>query len=333
MPGSSRNELTGFLEANRVETRNLFSGNLLRHPAFESIECRVVGDLAATDAIMERTFFVGVYPGIDEPRMDYMIDVFKRFMDGERVTAVEAARRPPRTAAEERTWRSSARSRAWSRASSITAPACTPSSCGLRRQRPDSSPASSSTSPSTHTSRAGSGLSHASSRSRVRLSSAIDSRSPSAVKGPFTERMERELAQGREVWVKLPYGEFVVDASRDAVLFAGGTGVTAFTAFLQSLEPQAAPRALLFYGARTPELFIYGPLAEACACVARSLACTLVPETSEGRLDVASSWPAIETLESPIFYLSGPPRMLTALTGQLRERGVQPERIRTDAWE
>jgi len=53
-----------------------------------------------------------------------------------------------------------------------------------------------------------------------------------AVKGAFTARMERELAPGVNVWVKLPYGEFVVDPSRDAVLFAGGPGVTAFTAFL-----------------------------------------------------------------------------------------------------
>jgi CDP-6-deoxy-D-xylo-4-hexulose-3-dehydrase len=83
--GFTRNELTRFLEANRVETRNLFSGNLLRHPAFERIEHRVVGDLARTDEVMQRTFFVGVYPGIDEPRMEYMIDVFRRFMDGERV--------------------------------------------------------------------------------------------------------------------------------------------------------------------------------------------------------------------------------------------------------
>ncbi|HEX5643728.1 MAG TPA: DegT/DnrJ/EryC1/StrS family aminotransferase, partial [Thermoleophilia bacterium] len=86
----TRNELTRFLEANRVETRNLFSGNLLRHPAFEDIERRVVGDLAATDAVMERTFFVGVYPGIDEPRLQYMIDVFGRFMDGERAVGVGA---------------------------------------------------------------------------------------------------------------------------------------------------------------------------------------------------------------------------------------------------
>ena len=83
--GFTRNELTGFLEANRIETRTLFSGNLLRHPAFETIERRVVGELTNTDAVMNRTFFVGVYPGIDDARMDYVIDAFGRFMAGERV--------------------------------------------------------------------------------------------------------------------------------------------------------------------------------------------------------------------------------------------------------
>ena len=85
--GFTRNELTGFLEANRIETRTLFSGNLLRHPAFETIERRVVGDLANTDVVMNRTFFVGVYPGIDDARMDYVIDAFGRFMAGARAAA------------------------------------------------------------------------------------------------------------------------------------------------------------------------------------------------------------------------------------------------------
>jgi CDP-6-deoxy-D-xylo-4-hexulose-3-dehydrase len=82
--GFTRNELTGFLEAKRIETRTLFSGNLLRHPAFETIERRVVGDLANTDVVMNRTFFVGVYPGIDDARMDYVTDAFGRFMAGAR---------------------------------------------------------------------------------------------------------------------------------------------------------------------------------------------------------------------------------------------------------
>jgi CDP-6-deoxy-D-xylo-4-hexulose-3-dehydrase len=84
--GFTRNELTGFLEANRIETRTMFSGNLLRHPAFETIERRVIGDLETTDAITQRTFFVGVYPGLDDARLDYMADAFTRFMSGARPT-------------------------------------------------------------------------------------------------------------------------------------------------------------------------------------------------------------------------------------------------------
>lgn len=82
--GFTRNELTKFLEMNRIETRNLFSGNLLRHPAFENTEHRVVGDLANTDTVMRSTFFIGVYPGIGDSQLDYIADVFARFMRGER---------------------------------------------------------------------------------------------------------------------------------------------------------------------------------------------------------------------------------------------------------
>jgi CDP-6-deoxy-D-xylo-4-hexulose-3-dehydrase len=82
--GFTRNELTRFLEANRIETRNLFSGNLLRHPAFENINCRIVGDLKNTDLITNNTFFIGVYPGIGQPQLDKVADTFARFMNGER---------------------------------------------------------------------------------------------------------------------------------------------------------------------------------------------------------------------------------------------------------
>ncbi len=85
--GFKRNDLTRFLEANRIETRNLFAGNLLRQPAFMDIDCRVVGPLTNTDIIMENTFFIGVYPGIDEAQLSYIELIFKRFFDkGERGT-------------------------------------------------------------------------------------------------------------------------------------------------------------------------------------------------------------------------------------------------------
>lgn len=83
--GFSRNDLTRFLEANKVETRNLFSGNLLRHPAFMDITHRVVGDLTNTDTVMRQTFFIGVYPGLTEGHLAYIAEVFARFMRGERV--------------------------------------------------------------------------------------------------------------------------------------------------------------------------------------------------------------------------------------------------------
>jgi CDP-4-dehydro-6-deoxyglucose reductase, E1 len=82
--GFTRKALTGFLEANRIETRALFAGNLLRQPAFTDIKHRTVGDLANTDLIMERAFFIGVYPGIADSQLDHIENVFKRFMGGER---------------------------------------------------------------------------------------------------------------------------------------------------------------------------------------------------------------------------------------------------------
>jgi CDP-6-deoxy-D-xylo-4-hexulose-3-dehydrase len=83
--GFTRSELTAYLESQRIETRSLFSGNLLRHPAFADIEHRVVGSLDVSDAITERTFFVGVYPGLDDTRVDYIAGAFERFVAGERV--------------------------------------------------------------------------------------------------------------------------------------------------------------------------------------------------------------------------------------------------------
>ncbi len=83
--GFSRNDLTRFLEVHRIETRNLFGGNLLRQPAFLDIPKRVVGDLANTDTIMRDTFFIGVYPGIDDAQLEYVESIFKRFMGGERI--------------------------------------------------------------------------------------------------------------------------------------------------------------------------------------------------------------------------------------------------------
>jgi CDP-6-deoxy-D-xylo-4-hexulose-3-dehydrase len=81
----TRTDLTRYLESKKVETRNLFSGNLLCHPAYQNISHRVAGDLRNTDIIMNRSFFMGVYPGIDEDQLSYVEKVFAHFMKGERM--------------------------------------------------------------------------------------------------------------------------------------------------------------------------------------------------------------------------------------------------------
>jgi CDP-6-deoxy-D-xylo-4-hexulose-3-dehydrase len=82
--GFTRAEIVKFLEGRGVETRSLFAGNLLRHPAFQSIPHRIVRDLRNTDVVMNDTFFVGVYPGLDPARLDHMLSAFTRFFRGER---------------------------------------------------------------------------------------------------------------------------------------------------------------------------------------------------------------------------------------------------------
>lgn len=77
----SRNELVPYLEENKIGTRLLFGGNLLKQPIFteNDYEYRVVGDLRNTDIIMNNTFWIGVWPGIDDNCIKYILDKFRRF--------------------------------------------------------------------------------------------------------------------------------------------------------------------------------------------------------------------------------------------------------------
>ena len=71
-----------------------------------------------------------------------------------------------------------------------------------------------------------------------------------SVRGRYTTRMKNELHEGRRVWIKMPYGDFVIRDSSNVVLLAGGTGITAFTAFLENLMSEHPTMVYLVYGAR-----------------------------------------------------------------------------------
>ena len=70
------------MEECHVETRLLFAGNVIRQPGYRDIRHRTVGSLANSDLVLRSTFFVGVYPGMDDARIDYMLDVFADFFAG-----------------------------------------------------------------------------------------------------------------------------------------------------------------------------------------------------------------------------------------------------------
>ena len=79
-----REELINHLESKGIQTRTLFAGNLIKHPCFDEMRqagtgYRVVGDLQNTDAIMNNTFWIGVYPGMTREMIDYMIKTIRTF--------------------------------------------------------------------------------------------------------------------------------------------------------------------------------------------------------------------------------------------------------------
>ena len=82
--GFTRNELTGYLEQNKIQTRNLFAGNLTKHPCFDEMRqtgegYRIVGELKNTDFVMTNGFWIGVFPGMTKEMNQWMIKCISDF--------------------------------------------------------------------------------------------------------------------------------------------------------------------------------------------------------------------------------------------------------------
>ncbi len=77
--GISRNDLIRFLDEQKIGTRLLFAGNLTRQPYFEGVEYRVSGELTNTDLTMNQTFWLGIYPGLTEEHLDFVVKQFETF--------------------------------------------------------------------------------------------------------------------------------------------------------------------------------------------------------------------------------------------------------------
>jgi len=79
--GFTRNEIVRFLEDNKIATRMLFAGNIIRHPSFENVKYRIYRDLVNTDFIMNNTFWIGVYPGFTEKMINYILEKIDEFFE------------------------------------------------------------------------------------------------------------------------------------------------------------------------------------------------------------------------------------------------------------
>jgi NAD(P)H-flavin reductase len=170
-----------------------------------------------------------------------------------------------------------------------------------------------------------------------------------SVKGKYTGIMEKRLRPGLELWIKLPFGDFNIESrlrsESDAVLVAGGTGLSPYVPFLEELAegPRAERRIRLFYGIRNQGQLLFGELLAGCADKGIIDAQVWLEEGASidglalpartGRLDPSAVLEECHDLRDPVFFLSGPPAMIANFKATLIKKGLEPDRIQTDEWE
>ena len=167
-----------------------------------------------------------------------------------------------------------------------------------------------------------------------------------AVKGKFTLRMKEELEVGKDVWVKLPYGHFVVSSAPDeeVMLVAGGTGITPFIPFLlKEINNPSVEKISLVYGVRRPELLIFDDVINKAlsnlngfrfyAFCEDSVSTISQFPVKEGSLTIDSILRATTDPAKAVFYLSGPVEMINTFKKGLKDTGINDTNIRVDEWE
>lgn len=78
----TRNDLVMYLENRQIETRMMFSGNILHHPGYKDIRYRIAGDLTQAEHVLQHAFFIGVYPGLTQEMLAYMAESIRAFFAG-----------------------------------------------------------------------------------------------------------------------------------------------------------------------------------------------------------------------------------------------------------
>jgi ferredoxin-NADP reductase len=172
-----------------------------------------------------------------------------------------------------------------------------------------------------------------------------------SVKGKYTRKIQRELCEGRSVWLKLPYGDFSIGShaaqSQDVILVAGGTGISPFVSFLENEILETSIRKVsLVYGVRKREHILFADTIARCRAQMSNFTLDLFledPASIEAPLQVISPLPGRITvdrildisahLQNPAIFLSGPPQMILSFRTDLVLRGTPAQNIKIDEWE
>ncbi len=152
-----------------------------------------------------------------------------------------------------------------------------------------------------------------------------------SVKGAYTDRMSKELKEGKEVWLKLPYGDFIIDKhildAKKIFLIAGGTGISPFVPFLKSYDRENIGATIsVYYGIRNDKFYLYRDLLE-------SLSNRIELNVIKGMMDIGSITDRIILCEAAKCFISGPPIMINSFKESLVAKGFNPENVIIDEWE
>lgn len=152
-----------------------------------------------------------------------------------------------------------------------------------------------------------------------------------AVKGNFTQEMEKVLKVGREVWLKLPFGELFTQPHNkiNTVFIAGGTGVTPFLSLFthESFRDYVNPQ--IYLGYKNEDYYIYEK--ELAAIKNENVQITIFYENIDGVIDIAKIHE--QNGNDSNYFISGPPVMIKIFKNKLIELGVPRENVLTDDWE
>jgi NAD(P)H-flavin reductase len=173
-----------------------------------------------------------------------------------------------------------------------------------------------------------------------------------SVKGRYTTRMSKEILVGKQVWLKLPYGDFsietLVQPNQDIILVAGGTGISPFISYLRdrfSNSTRLSRRIHLIYGIRKLNHLLYCDTLQACASNLPHFSIDLFIENDDtppipksikvfkGMISLEHISTTQKMFNTPVYFLSGPPAMIQAFKTGLLSSGTITNNIKIDEWE